>query len=230
MLFIAHLSYWDESPEAGNFTKSSVFDPITGFGDIGLGPGEVRWIIDHVGDIPIPGAVEHVGKCLAQGPFANYTLHIGPTFDNTPHCISRNVNNTASLQSAASEVQICLGKKTFAEAWPCIETTPHSGGHGGVDGEMANSVSSPGDPLFYLHHTWLDKVWWDWQKGDVKARKYDLAGNTSALPIELADGSVGFEKAKLGDVLNMGGLVPDTTVGEALDIEGGLMACIEYVD
>lgn len=28
---------------------------------------------------------------------------------------------------------------------------------------MLNGVSSPGDPLFYLHHTWLDKVFWDWQ-------------------------------------------------------------------
>lgn len=31
------------------------------------------------------------------------------------------------------------------------------------------------DPVFYLHHTWLDKKWWDWQKENPE-RIYDIGG------------------------------------------------------
>lgn len=41
---------------------------------------------------------------------------------------------------------------------------------------MQNGVSSPGDPLFYLHHTWLDKVWWDWQAKDRLNRVKEIGG------------------------------------------------------
>ncbi len=41
---------------------------------------------------------------------------------------------------------------------------------------MQNGVSSPGDPLFYLHHTWLDKVFWDWQARDRQRRVSSISG------------------------------------------------------
>jgi tyrosinase len=41
---------------------------------------------------------------------------------------------------------------------------------------MSNPISSPGDPLFYLHHTWLDKIWWDWQKQNLSVRLTEMGG------------------------------------------------------
>lgn len=41
---------------------------------------------------------------------------------------------------------------------------------------MADGIASPGDPIFYLHHTWLDKVLWDWQAQDLPARLNDMGG------------------------------------------------------
>lgn len=38
---------------------------------------------------------------------------------------------------------------------------PHNYGHAFVGGTM-NSRPSPGDPIFYLHHSMVDKVWGDW--------------------------------------------------------------------
>ena len=53
--------------------------------------------------------------------------------------------------------------------------------------KMQNGVSSPGDPLFYLHHTWLDKIWADWQ-GKDKAKRLTEMGGTNIAP----DNSPGF--------------------------------------
>jgi tyrosinase len=41
---------------------------------------------------------------------------------------------------------------------------------------MVNGVLSPGDPLFYLHHTWLDRVFWNWQAHDRAARTTTTSG------------------------------------------------------
>jgi len=51
---------------------------------------------------------------------------------------------------------------------------------------MMDPIASPGDPIFYLHHTWLDKVWWEWQLLDLPARLTDIGGRNTQ------DGSEGF--------------------------------------
>lgn len=30
--------------------------------------------------------------------------------------------------------------------------------------------TSPGDPVFYLHHTMIDRIWWMWQMQDPAER------------------------------------------------------------
>jgi tyrosinase len=41
----------------------------------------------------------------------------------------------------------------------------HNAGHGFVGGTM-NSFASPNDPVFYLHHGFVDKLWQDWENRD----------------------------------------------------------------
>ena len=41
---------------------------------------------------------------------------------------------------------------------------------------MVNVQLSPGDPLFWLHHAWLDSLWWRWQSQDLARRVQDFAG------------------------------------------------------
>ena len=41
---------------------------------------------------------------------------------------------------------------------------------------MSNTRLSPGDPLFFLHHAWLDRLWWLWQSKDLPARLKEITG------------------------------------------------------
>ena len=44
-----------------------------------------------------------------------------------------------------------------------LETNPHNHGHNWVGGIMSNPMDSPRDPLFYMHHAFIDKLFADWQ-------------------------------------------------------------------
>lgn len=51
---------------------------------------------------------------------------------------------------------------TFTGFQTLLEGTVHAGTHNAVGGDMAGSAS-PTDPLFFLHHAFIDKTWADWQ-------------------------------------------------------------------
>ena len=196
--------YWDEVHDAGKFTTSDIFDATYGFGGDGVGTG--------------------ANKCIKTGPFANYTLHVGPGTANTDHCITRSISNQFSANSGKVNIDECLSKPSYATAWPCMEAKPHAGGHGGVGGEMVNPTSSPGDPLFYMHHSFLDKVWWDWQKRDFTKRLTEISGYETAVRP-----STGWVNASMNSKLYMYDIVPNATIGELMDTRGDRL-CFEYVD
>lgn len=71
------------------------------------------------------------------------------------------------------DVTLAMSKTTFAAFHDRING-PHGAVHvqvGGVDevtgqplGEMADIEVSPRDVLFWLHHAYLDKLWYDWSQ------------------------------------------------------------------
>lgn len=116
---------------------------------------------------------------------------------------------------------------------------------------MLNPISSPGDPLFYLHHAFIDKIWWDWQSADLDARLYSIGGpnvkdpnrpapipdSSTKILHRRADDSTGKERTRhLGDngnittlrhKLSLLGIVPDITAADVMDI-GNKLLCYEY--
>lgn len=51
---------------------------------------------------------------------------------------------------------------TYDAFWDADENVLHNAPHNWIGGVMA-SGASPGDPMFFLHHCWIDLVWAEWQ-------------------------------------------------------------------
>ncbi|KAI5918894.1 Di-copper centre-containing protein [Camillea tinctor] len=161
------LPYWDEPLDVGHLNQSALFDAELGFGGNGTGRD----------------------GCIVDGPFANLTLHFKEDLTTSDYCISRRFNDRAFSSAAKENVDTCFEKKTFVDAWRCYEGQPHGAGHGGVMGTMVNPLLSPGDPVFFLHHGYLDKLWWDWQAANLTARLTDIGGNNTASGFPFGPGS-----------------------------------------
>ncbi|KAK3682973.1 hypothetical protein B0T22DRAFT_502113 [Podospora appendiculata] len=160
--------YWDEIRDATlvNIISSAIYDPVTGFGGGGVAPT----------------------YCTTTGPFANYTNSIGPNYLATDGCIGRNfVGNPLREMNATAEANRCMTLTTYDEAWVCIYMIPHLAGRISMSSLRPDPLTSPTEPAFYMHHAYVDKMWWDWQeKGPPQltlgGRKTQPAGPRAGLP------------------------------------------------
>lgn len=69
----------------------------------------------------------------------------------------------------AGQVEENQGRGTYNAFWPELEGDIHNPPHRWVGGAMA-SAASPGDPVFYLHHCWIDLLWARWRFGHPEAQ------------------------------------------------------------
>ncbi len=92
---------------------------------------------------------------------------------------------------------------------------------------MGDLYTSPADPIFYLHHANLDRLWWSWQKLNLTARLTDVSG-----PIVLMDYTNSFGgNVTLSYPISVGVNAPDVTVEEVMNIKGcgvGAALCYDY--
>jgi tyrosinase len=72
------------------------------------------------------------------------------------------------------------------------------------------------DPIFYLHHSQLDRVWWLWQMRDKENRVKDYGGEGDSHNVTLTD------------ILPLAGLEKDVTVADIMDTEAGEL-CYRYM-
>ncbi|MGV8861912.1 MAG: tyrosinase family protein [Pseudomonas sp.] len=70
--------------------------------------------------------------------------------------------DASKLAAAADLLAVNTFQGTFSGFQTLLEGTVHGGTHNAVGGNMKGS-SSPTDPLFWLHHAFIDKTWADWQ-------------------------------------------------------------------
>lgn len=107
---------------------------------------------------------------------------------------------------------------------------------------MGDQNGSPGDPVFFLHHANVDRLWWQWQQANLTARLTDMSGQVvppasimeqnrwlypSAAYLDY-DGDGGNETT-LNHVLWTMGVMPNHTIAEVMDSRGSLI-CADYVE
>jgi len=219
--------YWDWSIDANPpnlISKSPIWNPIIGFGGDGV-PGTYTLPPDPANTSKILPEYFYHG-CIKDGPFADYTIKLGPGLLVTEHCLTRGVNDTFSVYLNSSMISYVLSFPTFDEFRVQLEGMPeppdigpHGGGHVAVGGDMTNYFSSPADPLFYMHHTNIDRIWWVWQEA-YPERLYEVAGPTSHTPP--------YGNLTLDYPLKMGNVGPTLPVGDVMDIRRE-PSCYTYV-
>lgn len=71
----------------------------------------------------------------------------------------------ASITAVESMNVAPPGVNTYWSFWRQLEegARMHNTGHLVIGGYMANPVFSPNDPLFWLHHAYIDRIWSRWQ-------------------------------------------------------------------
>ncbi|POS74667.1 hypothetical protein DHEL01_v206935 [Diaporthe helianthi] len=218
------IPYWDEQVDvaAGELTNASIWgdDPTTSFGT---------------------GATDANG-CLLDGPFKNLTYDLTVSLERGPdQCLSY-VLNQAQFELARQEIiDSCNTLETYNDFNNCVGGSPHTSGHYAIGGTMNDVSLSPGDPLFFLHHTNLDRIWWEWQALD-KARLTDIGGQNvaqssslkKAQPPALPEsafapyfGDDGTETT-LDHIMWMAGLAENITIRDVMDIKSDTI-CVEYI-
>ncbi|TFK35809.1 hypothetical protein BDQ12DRAFT_634639 [Crucibulum laeve] len=224
--------YWDwtlDVPPNGQFAASPVFDANYGFG--GNGP-----FVEVPSDNPfsVPGRTG--GGCITNGPLKDMVVRMGPAADlsGNPRCLARDFSPYfAGRYLGANMTQMTLSQPDFGwfntvvEGGPSFEASGlHGGGHygvGGTLGQMGDLYNSPADPIFYMHHANLDRVWWSWQKRDLSARLQDISG-----PINLMDYSntIG-GNVTLSFPLSTGVNADDVMIQDVMNIRGETL-CYDY--
>ncbi|KAF4843502.1 Tyrosinase ustQ [Colletotrichum siamense] len=220
------MPYWDLQVDADNVTQSVVWDLVYGVG----GDGN-----------------SSESNVVTDGPFAYTEFHVGAYSFNTvipkaaTYYLNRSISESIFQLASQPSVDECNEAEVYEDYWDCLGQAPHSAGHAGTGGVMQDPVLSPGDPIFFLHHNNLDRLWWEWQSMNLTARLTDISGqNTPSDSFNLQNSweapGANFTDysgdpanvTTLTHVLSLFEMLPNVTVGDVMDI-GGDVICAEYV-
>ncbi|KAF2127046.1 Di-copper centre-containing protein [Dothidotthia symphoricarpi CBS 119687] len=221
--------YWDWSQDASPHNPlstrafhSAIFSPDHGFG------GNGAFIAPTADQNPLNITGGTGGGCVKNGPFAPPAFMLNfPTLD----CLRRDfipaIMNTFADPALVQNVLAQPDYTSFARA---VENVPsfeqpniHGSGHfgvGGVLGTIGNAANSPGDPLFFLHHGNLDRIFWTWQQEDLKIRLKQVGG--PIFPFDYSGKNV-----TLDFTVNMGKLAGNVTLEDLLNTQGKTL-CYMY--
>ncbi|KAH6620753.1 hypothetical protein B0J18DRAFT_491132 [Chaetomium sp. MPI-SDFR-AT-0129] len=181
------------------------------------------------------------GGCLLSGPFANFTVNIGPVgsadpLKYNPRCIKRDLNNDicskwATLRNTTEPILNATDIAVFQAIvqgdgrWPegrTVGMAVHGGGHFSISGDPGSDFYfSALEPGFYLHHGNIDRMHFIWQNLDWENRQTIAGTNTMYDQPPTPE-------AVLGDNMGFEPLNRNVTIGQTMDTVGGTPLCYVY--
>lgn len=98
-----------------------------------------------------------------QQNFPSWLNGVLPTVNTAGGSITaiRSPGTSSDLASTVSQVPIALSQTNYTN-FSSIINGVHGAIHGWVGGTMSSPHTSPVDPVFWLHHANLDRLWWKW--------------------------------------------------------------------
>ena len=78
-----------------------------------------------------------------------------------PHTVTRNIGVFATLPDT-TDVTAAMANGTFNTFASALEGI-HNSGHVWVGGSMMGIPTAPTDPIFWMHHAEIDRIWAEWQ-------------------------------------------------------------------
>ncbi len=132
---------------------------------------------DHIGPAGSGGdsGFEVAAGYYAQAPNEvnplGWTIHPGVRPFGSG--LQRNRDLDTGVLPTDADVQNALGQGSFHDFRPTLEQAPlHDFLHGWVGRDMAR-MTSPNDPVFFLHHCQVDRIWAMWQQEHPGADNYN---------------------------------------------------------
>ncbi|KAH6711904.1 hypothetical protein BKA61DRAFT_677100 [Leptodontidium sp. MPI-SDFR-AT-0119] len=213
-------TYWDWTLDVMKFAESPIMSSTLGFGYDGS---------DSRTETLTSGQTI---RCVDSGPFSklrpSYIALSVTEVIQEEHCFFRSLTDgdtEASRISAnfynATYIDIVQSEETFETYRLKLEGGPHGTIHSVLGGEM-NPTTSPNEPLFFLHHAQIDRLWWKWQQENPSNREFEYAGQAAHL------NSTELVPASLDDMLLMGGLAEDLRVRDVITTNSRL--CYKYAN
>ncbi|KAI9733998.1 MAG: hypothetical protein M1834_002655 [Cirrosporium novae-zelandiae] len=202
---------------------------------------------------PLSGEPGTGGGCIFKGPFVNYTVNLGPVnekqFPNgpnityvpstdllayNPHCLRRDLNPwvAQSFASFNQSTSVILEYDTIEYFQAFLEGDLryvqgtlgiHGGGHFTVGGDHGDTFSSPVDPVFFLHHGNIDRVYSIWQGQNFENRQGIFGTRTFYNSPPSDNGTVDDYLT-----LQLGNLTKKMQIRDAMDTVGGTPFCYIY--
>lgn len=181
--YTGNIPWFDETKYAGRFSQSSIFSN--------------KWF----------GGIAIQGRCVTDGQFNNrvFSLGIGPGTSNQVHCLSRNGDAAKTANTNSAMVNACQNREGFANMAACAEGGAHAWGHNGIGSVMADVYASPGDPVFWLHHAFIDRNFRVWQNQKASRRTQIDGTDSRGRPITM------------DTVIEMDGIRPNVRVRDIMD-------------
>lgn len=94
--------------------------------------------------------------------------------------VTRAPGSPSWLASIASNVPGTLGVADYTSFATQLEDI-HDMVHVWVGGTMSDIPTAPADPLFWMHHANVDRLWWQWQQSPVGSGKNPTLSGADAI-------------------------------------------------